>query len=159
MYALVCHCYRPAACAVLALSKTLAMEAADAECHQLVILEANLGDFGWWNCRWLLPFYSLMLRWYHQCQARAQVRRASAEAADKAAMELSSSFAQKVPKLPHIKKTWQKISWVDFFEVILCFFFCVPTLENEHHPLPEKDISSPNVRRPPFGCSLCWLKL
>lgn len=62
-------------------------------------------------------------RWYHQCQARAQVRRASAEAADKAAMELSSSFAQKVPKLPHIKKTWQKISWVDFFEVILCVFF------------------------------------
>lgn len=51
MYALVCRCYRPAACAVLALSKTLAMEAADAECHQLVILEANLGDFGWWNCR------------------------------------------------------------------------------------------------------------
>ena len=45
MYALVCHCYRPAACAVLALSKTLAMEAADAECHELVILEANLGDF------------------------------------------------------------------------------------------------------------------
>lgn len=54
---------RPAACAVLALSKTLAMEAADAEAENLVLLEA-----------------------------RARVRAASKTAAERVADELSQEF-------------------------------------------------------------------
>lgn len=74
------------------------------------------------------------------------MRRASAEAADKAAMELSSSFAQKVPKLPHIKKNGRIYPELIFLR-LFCVFFCVPTLENEHHPLPEKDISSSKCQK------------
>lgn len=87
----------------------------------------HIGGQSWWF--WLVelsltsPFTawcSNSSRWNRQCQARAQVRRASAEAADKAAMELSSSFAQKVPKLPHTKKHGRR-----YHELIFCRYFCV----------------------------------
>ena len=87
-------------------------------------------------------------RWYHQCQARAQVRRASAEAADKAAMELSSSFAQKVPKLPHIKKTGEVFILGIFFFFLGDFFsFFGPLVPWSSNPLVPWSSRPPSSRR------------
>ena len=71
------------------------------------------------------------------------MRRASAEAADKAAMELSSSFAQKVPKL-HAKKHGRR-----YGQLIFCrfLFLGVPPWKLSIIPFEKRTFHLPNTRK------------